>query len=242
MNIEDLPKPLKDDIEDQSLEILERISGDIVVIGGWGVRAHLGVGHRRYTLDVDGVTDNKTLGLLRDRLVGIGLDANHTEWGIQFVKRYIPCVDIPDAVKANVEMIQLRIEISGPRISEYSTPHYFEFSLTETEIKEIPYHNRDGIVKVKVPPIEHMTAVKLGLPVDYKNNFDAVMLLQKSDVDKVVLAIKNNDDWGEMILRRMPKLKGRIAQSGRLENTLAIAAGIDVRRHISILEQIEKQL
>ena len=43
-------------------------------------------------------------------------------------------------------------------------------------------------------------------------------------------------------LRRMPKLKGRIAQTGRIENTLAILSGLDVNQHIKRLEQIEKQL
>ncbi len=90
--------------------------------------------------------------------------------------------------------------------------------------------------------IEHMTAVKLGLPVDYKHNHDAAMLLWKSDVDKVVQAIKSNDDWGSLVLRRMPKLKGRINQPGRIENTLAVAAGLNVRHHINTLELIEERI
>jgi hypothetical protein len=65
MNLEELSETVKKDIEDQSLEILEETASRIVVIGGWGARAHLGEGHHRYTLDVDGVTDEGTLGELR---------------------------------------------------------------------------------------------------------------------------------------------------------------------------------
>ncbi|MBN1389845.1 MAG: hypothetical protein JXA22_04280 [Candidatus Thermoplasmatota archaeon] len=95
---------------------------------------------------------------------------------------------------------------------------------------------------VKVPPIEHITAVKLGLLVDYKNNHDAAMLLQRSDLKLVIKAILENDDWREMVLRRMPKLKGRISQSGQLENTLALAAGLNIKEHIKRLGIIEEAL
>ena len=35
MNLEEYPEPIKKDIEDQSLFILEHIADDIIVIGGW---------------------------------------------------------------------------------------------------------------------------------------------------------------------------------------------------------------
>jgi len=57
MNLEDFPEDVKNDIEDQSLSIFEHIKDDIVVIGGWAVRALLGKKHGRYTLDVDGVAN-----------------------------------------------------------------------------------------------------------------------------------------------------------------------------------------
>ncbi len=242
MNIEELSEPVKKDIEDQSLEVLEKIASRIVVIGGWGVRAHLGESHHRYTLDVDGVTDEGTLGELRELFFSMGFDEKPVEWGIKFFKKYVPRVDIPAGFEALVNEVELRMEISPPRIQEHDTQHYFEFSLTDFDILEIPYHNKDKSVKVRVPPIEHMTAVKLGLPVDYKHNHDAAMLLRKSDIDKVVQAIKSNDDWANLVMRRMPKLKRRIAQSGRIENTLAIAAGLDIGQHIKTLEQIEQQI
>lgn len=57
MNVEELPTQVKNDVEDQSLAILEDIRDDIVVVGGWAVRAHLQSRHARHTLDVDGVAE-----------------------------------------------------------------------------------------------------------------------------------------------------------------------------------------
>jgi hypothetical protein len=39
MNLEDLDREVKEDIEDQSLEILALVKDEIIVIGGWAVRA-----------------------------------------------------------------------------------------------------------------------------------------------------------------------------------------------------------
>lgn len=242
MNLEQFPTEIKNDIEDQSLSILDRIKDKIIVIGGWAVRAHLGEGHHRYTLDVDGVVEKEDMTGIKEELEEHGFEANHPEWGIQFLKSYEPNVSIPESLREEVEKIQIRIEISEPRITEFQTPHFFEFSLTDFEVKGIPFHDGRGEVMAKVPPIEHMTAVKLGLPVDYKNNHDAAMLLQRSDIGLVIKAIRENDDWREMVLRRMPKLKGRISQSGQLENTLALAAGLNIKEHIRRLDIIEEAL
>ncbi len=242
MNLEELSEAVKKDIEDQSLEILKKIASRVVVIGGWGVRAHLGEEHHRYTLDVDGVTDEETLNELQVLFNSMGFDEKPVDWGIKFFKKYVSSVGVPEGMETLIDAMELRIEISPPRIQEHDTHHYFEFSLTDFETKEIPYHSKDESVKVRVPPLEHMAAVKLGLPVDYKHNHDAAMLLRKSDIDRVIQTIRSNDDWTSLVLRRMPKLKGRIAQSGRIENTLAIAAGLDVHQHIRTLELIEEGL
>jgi len=242
MNLEQFPTDIKNDIEDQSLYILDKIKDRIIVIGGWAVRAHLGENHHRYTLDVDGVTDEKNMEVIREEMEGYGFEDHHPEWGIQFQKKYEPNITVPEALGEEVDKIQIRIEISEPRITEHSIHHFFEFSLTDFEIKGIPFHDGRGEVKVRVPPIEHMAAVKLGLPVDYKNNHDMAMLLQRSDIELVIIAIRENDDWREIVLRRMPKLKGRISQSGQMENTLALAAGLNIKEHIRRLNIIDDAL
>ena len=242
MNLEDFPEPIKKDIEDQSLSILEQITNDTIVIGGWAVRALIGNRHGRYTLDVDGVTDAKKMSEIVSKLSNIGMNVRKNEWGIQFYHEYAPSVKVPEDVEEAVKQVELRIEISGPRIKESQTHHYFEFSLTEFEEREISYHQKKDAVKVKVPPAEHMAAVKLGLPVDYKNNFDSQVLLDICDIEKVIEIIKANDDWREMVIRRVPKLIGRLSQNGRLEHILAVNNGINIKEHVNMIKLIENKL
>ena len=242
MNLEDLPIPIKKDIEDQSLSILERISDDIIVIGGWAVRALNGDKHGRYTLDIDGVTEQKIMKKVESNLESLGMERRKSDWGVQFYQHYKPQVKVPKEIRKEIEKIELRIEISDPRIKESQTYHYFEFSLTEFLEREIQYHMKKEKVKVYVPPVEHMVAVKLGLPVDYKNNFDAQVLLEICNVEKVVEIIKSNDDWSEMVLRRIPKLVGRLSDKDRLEHILAINNGINIKEHIKTMKYIENKL
>ncbi len=164
------------------------------------------------------------------------------EWGIKFFKQYVPEVVVPEDVLEQANQVELRVEISPPRIKEHDTHHYFKFSLDDYEKKDILFHNNSDVVRVKVPPLEHMTAVKLGLPVDFKHNFDAAMLLNISDIGKVAQIIKENDDWSLLVLRRMPKLKGRISQKDSLEHMLARNANLDIKMHLKKLNQIERLL
>ena len=83
MNIEEFPEDIKNDIEDQSLSIFDAIKDDVIVIGGWAVRAHLGEDHHRYTLDVDGVTDKETLDRIKRKIL-------YNE----FIRRWIPLLCI----------------------------------------------------------------------------------------------------------------------------------------------------
>jgi hypothetical protein len=243
MNLEEFPENVKKDIEDQSLTILKIVKDDIVVIGGWAVRALTGERHARYTLDVDGVTDKENIPLIKEKLQNAGLNVRSPEWGIQFYQKYEPNIEILDKETLEaVKEVELRVEISRPRIKEYQTHHYFDFSLTDYLTKHIAFHNKPTRIPVKVPPPEHMAAVKLGLPVDYKNNFDSAVILQICEIEKVIEIIKKNDDWDEMVLRRMPKLKGRIKDHNRLENMLSINAGIDIKDYVRRLEYIENKL
>lgn len=242
MNLEEFPNKVKNDIEDQSLSILSIINKDIVVIGGWAVRALLGENHGRYTLDVDGVFDSENLSNIEKKLKKAGFDARENDWGIQFFHKYKPNVPIEGNIIDEVKKIELRIEISGPRIKEADSRHYFEFSLKNYVKKKISFHNNDEKVLVYAPSPEDMAAVKLGLPADYKNNYDASMLLTICDVDKVIERIKLNDDWSEMVLRRLPKSMGRIKNKDRIENILALKNGINITKHIELLNHIQNEL
>jgi len=242
MNVQELPTDIKEDIEDSSLDLLAEIVDLIVLIGGWAVRAHLGEGHGRFTLDVDGVADEGDLGHIRDRMDNLGLKEVQTDWGLKFWSKYSPRVPIPDQFKAALEPVEMRVEVSGPITRDVDSHHYFEFSLDVFDKQELEYHRKDASLEVRVPPIDTMAAVKLGLPVDFKNHHDVVGLLQVCDVDAVVKVILATDDWREMVLRRLPKLVGRIQQRGRLEHALAIEMGIDIPEHVRILRHIEDSL
>ena len=242
MNLEEFPTGIQEDIEDQSLEILERINDNLIVIGGWGVRAHLGTSHNRSTLDVDVVADEASLKEIRETLGEMGFAEREADWGIGYFAKYNPRVDVPKKFQEDIQIVELRIEPSLPRITEKQTPHYFEFSLDEYEIKVIHYHGQDKELKIKVAPIEHITAQKLGLPVDYKNCHDAAMMLEKCDIGMVIQSIQGNDNWSEMFLRRLPKLVGRISQPGSRPNILALNSGLDIKKHIGRLKQIEQTL
>jgi hypothetical protein len=242
MNIHELPLEIKEDIEDSSLDLLAGIVDHIVLIGGWAVRAHLGEGHGRFTLDVDGVADEADLVHVRERMRALGLKEVLTDWGLKFWQEYSPRVPVPDGFGAAVEPVEMRVEVSGPVTKDVDSHHYFEFSLDVYDTLELGYHRRDASLEVRVPPIDTMAAVKLGLPVDFKNNHDVVGLLQVCDVGNVIEVIRATDDWGEMVLRRLPKLVGRIQQRGRLENALAIERRVDIPAHVSTLRRIEDSL
>ena len=242
MNLEDYPAGIKEDIEDQSLDILGGISEDIIVIGGWAVRALLQSRHARYTLDVDGITKTRKIEAVGKKLEALGLKGRRAEWGVQYFRKYKPIIKIPVSTGSVREDIELRIEISGPRIKEEHTHHFFEFDLNEYEKGSIPFHSGKGSVQVKIPPARVMAAVKLGLPADYKNNFDAAALLRIADIGEVIRTIKSNDDWGEVVIRRIPKLQGRISMSDDLAHILAVNAGINIRDYVTKLREIEERL
>ncbi len=242
MNIQELPIEVKEDIEDSSLDLLAEIADHIMLIGGWAVRSHLGDAHGRFTLDVDGVASEGDRAIIRDRMVGLGMEEVETDWGVKFWSRYTPHVPIPQGLTAIVELVEMKVEVSGPVTKDMDSHHYFKFSLEEFDERVIRYHGRDEALGVRVPPIDTMAAVKLGLPVDFKNNHDVVGLLRVCDVDRVVQVILDTDDWREMVLRRLPKLIGRVQQRGRLENALAIEMGVDIQAHVSTLRNIEASL
>ena len=188
------------------------------------------------------MADSVKMSEIESKLSAIGMKVRRNEWGLQFYHKYNPRVQVPEEIREAIDKVELRIEISGAGIKESRTHHYFEFSLTEFEKRAISYHMKEEKVNVKVPSAEHMAAVKLGLPVDYKNNFDSQVLLEICNVDKVIEIIKANDDWKEMVIRRIPKLIGRLSQKDRLEHILAVNDDINIKEHANMMKYIENKL
>jgi hypothetical protein len=243
MNLQQLPREIRMDIEDQSLTILKDFNEHVIVIGGWAVRALAGEKHARTTLDIDGVASAESLEIVRNEIEELGLECRDEDWGVRLFKDYEPVMEITDDdTRKAVKEVELRIEISGKRIQERDSHHYFEFDLEDWVVKEIGFHNSDTVITVRVPPVSTMAANKLGLPVDYKNNFDAAVLLQICELDEVITTIEGTDDWREMVIGRIPKLRGRMSNPERLENILSLSAGVDIDAYIDSLDYFESKL
>ena len=155
---------------------------------------------------------------------------------------YVPRVDVEDLDAEVLEDIEIRVEVSGPRMYDVETRHYFEFPIEETERSVLGYHGQERKVTVTVPTRERLAANKLGLPVDFKNNYDAAMLLAVADVDRVVEIILETNDWRDMVLRRGPKQIGRFRQRGRIERVLARNADLDIEAYIRDLRRIHEAI
>jgi hypothetical protein len=242
VNVARIPPGVRDDIEDQSLAILEAIADHVVVIGGWAVRAVLGPVHGRFSLDVDGVAEAEDIDRVRQVLWDMGFDLLKTDWGYRMYSPYEPRVDVGDLDPEMLEGIEVRVEVSEPRIHDVQTRHYYEFPIEETESRTLSYHGQDREVTVTVPTCERLAANKLGLPVDFKNNYDSAMLLAVADVDRVIEIILETDDWLEMVLLRGPKQIERFRQSGRIERVLAREAGLDIEEYVRTLRRVHEAI
>jgi hypothetical protein len=243
MNLQEFPKIVKEDVEDQSLSILEMVKDDIIVVGGWAVRALVDERHARYTLDVDGVVAEERLSEVWKKIEDTGLEPEKMDWGTRFFRKYEPGVEITDRnVSEQARRLQIRIDISGPRIPQRDTEHYFEFSLDDFVLKELGFHGKKSNVTVKVPPARTLAASKLGLPRHFKHRFDSAVLLEICDVDEVIETIRRTDAWYEMVLKTIPKQKGRMARAETWEEAAFLNAGISARDYVRKLEYIETVL
>jgi hypothetical protein len=244
VNIEQLPRQIRDDIEDQSLGILRQIQQYVVVIGGWAVRSYI-TNHlksARYTLDVDAIATSENIKAVHDILAKKNfISSDEENWGTRFYKPYQPSPKISCA-PILFKDIQIRIEISSSRIHEIDTHHYFEFDLNKTNKKTVVSHGKHPSIQVKVPEIEYLVSNKLGLPADYKNRYDAAILLPNSNFLKIIEVIQKTDGWDEMVLRRLPKFIGRTKDKGDVANLLLRWANIDVQGYLNQLFTIQQKL
>jgi hypothetical protein len=244
VNIGQLPKQIRDDVEDQSIDILQQIQQHIVVIGGWAVRSYIAkpLRHARYTLDVDAVATPENIKIVDTILAKEDFTfSEEKDWGIQFYKPYRPNSGIsydPSVLKD----IQIRIEISLPRIYEMDTSHYFEFDLKKTTKKMVVSHGMHQPIYATVPEIEYLTANKLGLPADYKNRYDAAVLLTNSNFCKILEIIKKTDNWGEIVLSRLPKFIGRTKDKEDVAHMLLRRANIVISEYLAQLKTIQQKL
>jgi hypothetical protein len=206
------------------------------------VRALGGPLHGRYTLDVDAVAGTDALERVHGLLGAFPLERREHPWGVSYGMTYVPRVPIKEADRPKLEGVELRIEVSGPRIHDIDGKHFFEFPLEDVVPQKLHSHAGNLTVQVRVPSPARMAAVKLGLPLDYKNSFDSVVLMTLVDTEEVVRIILTTDDWRDLVLRRLKKQAGHLRARDRFEWRLAERMGLDLDAHIAKLERIRKML
>ncbi len=243
LNLESLPEPIREDIEVQSLGLMSGIRDHVVVIGGWGVRAwthHLAA---RNTIDVDAVARPDDLEAISRKLGTQGLAADEeADWGVRFRRRYVPASD--EARRAAVgledvlEAAEIRVEVSPPKLAEKRTHHYFEFHPENAVRRRIASRGRSASVRCQVAAIQELAANKIGLPTDYKNVFDLALLLTRCQLDEVVGVITSTDDWKDMVLRRIPKVIGRVQRADNLAHILLRSFNLDIEDFLESVTRI----
>ena len=183
---------------------------------------------------------------MKNKLKRAEIKNQKAAWGIKFYTKYNAPHELyrnlDTDVKDIIDNLELRIEISPPRMYESLTHHYFEFDVNDTVEKYVTAHGSNRQFKIKVPSVESLTANKLGLPGDYKNRFDVGVLLHLCDMDKLFEIIEKTDDWKDLIKRRLIKAIGRTKNKEDIARLLLVNAEVNIEKHIRQLKTIERDL
>jgi predicted nucleotidyltransferase component of viral defense system len=165
-------------IEAVSLKDLESISHeaknfgiDLIVIGGYAVRAYTETRSWRFTKDIDFITTRKDLAALRGIFELLKYGFTQTEYGVKGSK------------KINRESIELHISvdkmIDWSTNLEYRLPRDIFFNAHQMSIE--PYFEENNQVKpnVMAAPIEDVLVMKL-MTERTRDHFDAIALILDS--------------------------------------------------------------
>lgn len=182
-------------IEVVSLEDLERIDKeaknfqiDLILIGGYAVRAYTNPRSWRFTKDMDFITTRKDLTALRGVFELLGYDFERTEFGVKGSK------------KINITSIELHISVD--RVIDWSTK--LEYKLLEdiftkaskTSVKASLEENKGLEVSVKVAPIEDVMIMKL-ITERPRDHFDATAIIldsfEKLDLSRFATICKQSN-------------------------------------------------
>lgn len=170
-----LERSEESEIEVVSLKDLERIDKeaknfqiDLILIGGYAVRAYTNPRSWRFTKDIDFITTRKNLTALRGVFELLGYDFEQTEFGVKASK------------KINITSIELHISVD--KVIDWSTK--LEYKLPEdiftkagkTNVKASLEENEGLDISVKVAPIEDVLVMKL-MTERPRDRFDAVAII-----------------------------------------------------------------
>lgn len=194
-------------IELASLKGLERIYKEtqkfqinLIVIGGYAVRAYTHPRSWRFTKDMDFVTTRRDLGSLRGVFKLLGYGFEKTEYGVKGSK------------KINKTSIELHISVD--KVIDWSTG--LEYKLPEdiftkeNKMKIVPSleENKGLEVNVKVAPIEDIVIMKL-MTERPRDHFDAIAVIldsfEKMDISRF-REICNQNNLYQHIRRRLESI------------------------------------
>ena len=187
-----------------SLRDLERINEaaqnfqiDLILIGGYAVRAYTNPRSWRFTKDMDFIISSKDLGALRGVFDLLGYGLERTEFGLKGIK------------KVNKNSIELHVSVD--KVIDWSTGR--EYKLPEdvfaradsVNVKASLEENMGLEVCVKVAPVEDVVIMKL-MTERPRDHFDAIAMILDSFDDLDILRFKENcnqDDLRRHICNRL---------------------------------------
>lgn len=163
------------EVEVASLNDLKRIGEEaknfqinLVLIGGYAVRAYTSPRSWRFTKDIDFITTRKDLTALRGVFELLGYGFEQTEFGVKGSKR--------------VNLTSIELHISVDKVLDWSTK--LEYRLPEDifakarkmNVKASLEENKGLEVSVKVAPIEDVLVMKL-MTERPRDRFDAIAMI-----------------------------------------------------------------
>lgn len=165
-------------IEVVSLKDLERIDKeaknsqiDLILIGGYAVRAYTDPRSWRFTKDIDFITTRRDLTALRGVFELLGYGFERTEFGVKGSK------------KINLDSIELHVSvdkvIDWSTNLEYKLPEDIFIKADKMNIKVSFEENKDLKVSAKVAPIDDVLIMKL-MTERTKDHFDAIAIILDS--------------------------------------------------------------
>lgn len=201
-------------LEAISLRDLERINEaaknfqvDLILIGGYAVRAYTNPRSWRFTKDMDFITTNRDLGALHGILNLLGYGFERTEFGVRGSKQ--------------VEEYSIDLHISVDKVIDWSTGQEYKLpedifsKAKEVNIKASLEENMGLEVRVRVAPVEDVVIMKL-MTERPRDHFDAIAVILDSFDDLDTLRFRENcdqDDLYRHIRRRLESVLADIKKS-----------------------------
>lgn len=201
-------------LESISLEDLERINEaaknfqvDLILIGGYAVRAYTNPRSWRFTKDMDFITKSRDLGPLHGIFDLLGYGFERTEFGVRGSKQvYGSSIDLHISVDKVIDWSTGR---------EYKLPEDIFSKANEINIKASLEENRGLEVPAKVVPVEDVVIMKL-MTERPRDHFDAIAVILDSFNDLDTLRFRKNcdqDDLYRHIKRRLESILADIKKS-----------------------------